>query len=116
MTVMYSKRDTNNNPIWATPFCETIFDGLFQSNTPQTVSIPNNMNTEYVVVFTKNTGSIKVACNGLAEFPNGDIDTGHGELNPAAKFCKGGDTLSIVTDTDDVTVQVLLYTTKATNG
>lgn len=113
-------RDINGFNGFGLIFTDTAYSCTLTASSDTTLTIPANMGlggnglsttSQWIVIFNFDPGSSVWVANGAtASNPAGDTFVAtSSELNPSARFVKGGDVLHFYTTQTGVNVSVLCY-------
>lgn len=99
------------------PFSDTVYSVTLSANTEVTIAVPGSGALgslgvdKFIAVFTYELGgTVWVALNQTAEVPAGPtfVKT-TSELNPSAKYVKGGDVIHVICGSTGVDVCIAFY-------
>lgn len=108
-------RDINGYNGFGLQFSDNLFQGILLNGIEQTLIVPESPFADYphlLAIFSFEPGAtIWVALNQTATFPSGSISSSNSELNPAARYVKGGDVLHFITNDSSDDYGVIFYAT-----
>jgi|ERR1700761_1866882 len=112
-------RDINGFNGFGVPFSDTLYATNLTTGAAQSLAVPLVMGMggngiyngpEYIAIFSFEPGSnVWVSNGGTAATPGSSFALSTSELNPAARFVKGGDILSFITPDSSAYVGVAFY-------
>lgn len=113
-------RDINGFNGFGLPFTDTAYSATLAASTEQKITVPSSSgmggngvsySAQWIAVFNYEAGStVWVANNTTAAVPaGGTFAATLSEMNPAARYVKGGDVLSFITAGTGIDVSVSFY-------
>ena len=106
-------RDINGFNGFGVVFSNTNYKALLSGNVIETLIMPPTQDATYpniFAIFTYQPGSpVWVALNDTVSIPTGSFTQVNAQLNPATRYLKTGDTLSIITSDPTCEMGVSLY-------